>query len=92
MKRFLSEVVHRGLASLDTPDAWIIQHDVVDHDTRFRKQHNYAKVTQLRGSADTTCASGGMVDTLVSGTSARKGVEVRLLSRAPGNNTWLTMA
>jgi hypothetical protein len=28
-------------------------------------------------------ASGGMADTLVSGTSARKGVEVRLLSRAP---------
>jgi hypothetical protein len=41
--------------------------------------NNYANVGQLQP----TRASGGMVDTLDSGSSAGNGVEVRLLSRAP---------
>ncbi len=33
-----------------------------------------------------TCLGGGMVDTLALGASARKGVEVRVLSQVPKNN------
>ena len=42
------------------------------------------------GSKDPVCARGGMADAPASGAGARKGVEVQLLSRAPGEPGWET--